>query len=110
MKKILSVLIFLGIMLNTATCCSVCAAHTQDLETKKKQTRAKINHLKWLESVETNKLYKNQQKLENANNDLQHSKTQIVSAQKELYGMQAQLDRAAKTFHPPPWHPQCEPE
>ena len=95
MKKILSILIFLGMLFNTFASCSVYAAHTQDLETKKKQTRAKINHLKWLESVETNKLYKNQQKLESANNDLQQSKTQIVTAQRELSGMQAQLDRAA---------------
>ena len=52
-------------LLNTISCCFVCASQVQDIETKKKQTRAKINHLKWLESVETNKLYKNQQKLEN---------------------------------------------
>ena len=78
-------------------CSKVFAAN--DIETKKKQTRAKINHLKWLESIETNKLYKNQQKLENANNNLQQSKTQIVSAQKELYGMQAQLDKAAADYN-----------
>ena len=99
MKKILSILIFLGILFNTFGCCCVFAASAQDLETKKKQTRAKINHLKWLESVETNKLYKNQQKLESANNDLQQSKTQIVSAQRELSGMHAQLDRAAAEYN-----------
>lgn len=84
-------------MLNTLGCCSTFAA--SDLETRKKQTRAKINHLKWLESVETNKLYKNQQKLENATTSLQNSKTQILSAQKELNGMQAQLDRAAAEYN-----------
>ena len=86
-------------LFNTFACCCVYAAHAQDLETKKKQPRAKINHLKWLESVETNKLYKNQQKLESANNDLQQSKTQIVTAQRELSGMQAQLDRAAAEYN-----------
>ena len=80
-------------MFNTIACCSSFA--NQDLEAKKRQTRAKINHLRWLESVETNKLYKNQQKLESANTNLQQSKTQIVSAERELYCMQAQLDRAA---------------
>lgn len=99
MKKILSILIFLGMLLNTISCCFVCASQVQDIETKKKQTRAKINHLKWLESVETNKLYKNQQKLENANIDLQQSKTKIVTAQKELNDMQAQLDRAAAEYN-----------
>lgn len=95
-KKILSALIFLAFLFNTIACCTVFAA--QDLEAKKRQTRAKINHLKWLESVETNKLYKNQQKLENANNNLQQSKTQIVSAQKELNSMQAQLDKARSEY------------
>ena len=97
MKKILSTLIFFAIMFNTFACCSSFA--NQDLETKKRQTRAKINHLKWLESIETNKLYKNQQKLESANTNLQQSKTQIVSAERELYGMQAQLDRAANEYN-----------
>lgn len=82
----------------TALGCSKVSA-ANDIETKKKQTRAKINHLKWLESIETNKLYKNQQKLENANNNLQQSKTQIVSAQKELYVMQAQLEKAAADYN-----------
>lgn len=96
MKKILSILIFLSIIFNTFACCTSFAA--QDLETKKKQTRAKINHLRWLESLETNKLYKNQQKLENATTSLQQSKTQILTAQKELNGMQAQLDRAVAEY------------
>ena len=95
-KKILNILIFLGIILNMFLCCGVNAA--QDLETKKKQTRAKINHLKWLESLETNKLYKNQQKLENATNSLQQSKSQIISAQRELNSMQTQLDQAATEY------------
>ena len=96
MKKLLSLFVFFSIMFNTFACCTSFAA--QDLETKKKQTRAKINHLKWLENVETNKLYKNQQKLENANNNLKQSKTQIISAQRELSGMQAQLDRASSEY------------
>ena len=95
-KKILSALIFLAFLFNTFACCSVFAS--QDLETKKRQTRAKINHLKWLESVETNKLYKNQQKLESANNNLQQSKSQIISAQRELDSMQVQLDRARSEY------------
>ena len=58
-KKILSILIFFSVV-GLFLCPSSFAT---DIETKKKQTRAKINHLKWLENVETNKLYKNQQKL-----------------------------------------------
>ena len=97
-KKILSFLIFQGLLFSTLLCCQTYAS-PQDLESQKKQTREKINHLKWLESVETNKLYKNQQKLESATNNLLQSKTKIVSAQKELDGMQAQLDKAAAEYN-----------
>ena len=97
MKKLLSLFVLFSILFNTLACCTSYAA--QDLETKKRQTRAKINQLKWLENVETNKHYKNQQKLENANNNLKQSKTQIVSAQRELSGMQAQLDRASSEYN-----------
>ncbi len=83
-------------MLNTFLCLTVGAA--QDIESKRKQTKAKINHLKWLENLETNKLYKNQQKLEDATTNLQISKTKIISAEKELYGMQNQLDRASSEY------------
>lgn len=70
-----------------------------DIETQKKQTRAKINHLKWLESIETNKLYKNQQKLENATTSLSQSKSQIRTAEQELYDMQCRLNRAAAEYN-----------
>ena len=55
MKKILSILIFSVFIICTSLCCD-CYAN-QDLEAQKKQTREKINRLKWLESLETNKLY-----------------------------------------------------
>lgn len=97
LKKILNILIFLALIFNTFACCEGFA--TQDLETKKKQTRAKINHLKWLESVETNKLYKNQQKLEDATNSLQNSKTQIITTERELNSMQAQFERASVEYN-----------
>ena len=98
LKKILNILIFLGILFNTSFCCISYAAQ-QDIETKKRQTREKINRLKWLEGVETNKLYKNQQKLENATNDLHRSKTQILKTEKELYGMEAELDKASAEYN-----------
>lgn len=97
LKKILNILIFLGIVFNAFVCCPSFAA--ADIETKKRETQKKINHLRWLESVETNKLYKNQQKLENATSSLEKSKSQIAIAEKELYGMQAKLDRAATEYN-----------
>lgn len=96
-KKILNVLIFLAILLNTCGCLVSYGAN--DIETQKRQTREKINRLKWLESVETNKLYKNQQKLENANTNLSNSQNQIRSAQKELDGLQARLDKASAEYN-----------
>ena len=70
-----------------------------DIETQKKQTRAKINKLRWLENIEQNKLYKNQQKLESAKITLKESETQISSAQQELNGMQAQLNKATADYN-----------
>ena len=95
-QKIITSIISFAFIFNTFMCCGVFA---QDIEAQKRKTREKINHLRWLESLETNKLYKNQQKLENATNNLQQSKTQIISAQKELNGMQAQLDKAAAEYN-----------
>lgn len=78
--------------------CQVSFAST-DLEAQKKETREKINRLKWLESVETNKLYKNQQKLESATNNLTSSKKQIVSAQNELNNLHSKLAVASKEYN-----------
>lgn len=92
-KKILNTLIFLAVILTTSGC--PCSYAANDLQ----KTRAKINHLKYLENLETNKLYKNQQKLETAENNLTASKTQILSVQKELNGLQAKLDKASFEYN-----------
>ena len=97
LKKILNILIFLSILFSTLGC-SIAYANA-DLEAQKRETREKINRLKWLETLETNKLYKNQQKLENATNTLTNSKTQIVSAQKELTGLQSKLEVASREYN-----------
>ncbi len=96
LKKILNVLIFLAILLNTLGCS---VSYATDIATKQRQTREKINRLKWLESLETNKLYKNQQKLENATNDLQASKSQIRAVQKELDSLQYKLTQASSEYN-----------
>ncbi len=96
-KKILNILIFFAILLNTAGCLTAFA--NADLEAQKKATREKINRLKWLESLETNKLYKNQQKLEKATGNLSSSKSQIASAQNELYGLESKLEKASAEYN-----------
>ena len=97
LKKILNILVFLAILINTAGC--LCCNAATDIETKKRQTRAKINHLKWLENVETNKLYKNQQKLENANTTLSNSQKEIANAENDLVGLQAKLMKASGEYN-----------
>ena len=97
LKKILNVLIFLLFVLNTFSCLTTYSA--TDIEQKQKETREKINRLKWLESLETNKLYKNQQKLENATHSLSNSKSQILSAQKELNILQGKLEVASNEYN-----------
>lgn len=96
-KKVLSILIFLTFLCGTFLSCTAYAS--QDLETKKRKTREKINHLKLLESIETNKLYKNQQKLETATNSIQQSKTQIISTERELGNLQWQLEKASTEYN-----------
>ena len=70
----------------------------QDVARKHEQTKQQIQRLKWLENVETNKLYKNQQKLESAKNTLKTSKTKLVSTQNELVDMEYKLFRAINEY------------
>ena len=95
--KILNILIFLAFLANTSACPAVFA--TNDINTQQRQLQEKINRTRWLESVESNKLYKNQQKLESATNNLTSSKTQIRSAQIELDSLQSKLNKAAGEYN-----------
>ena len=92
-KKIFVLFIFFLLFAQTF----VCAENVY--EVKQKETRAKINKLKWLENVETNKLYKNQQRLERATSDLSQSKNQIAKAQSQLNDIRRQLDVASSEYN-----------
>ena len=83
-------------LLSTLGCLTSYA--TDDLAIQKKETQKKINHLRWLESLESNKLYKNQQKLENASNNLSTSKSEIADMQKKLYSLESQLSTASAEY------------
>lgn len=82
--------------------CFAHSAHTvhtvHQLKIKQKQTHEKIIRLKWLENLETNKLYKNQQKLEATSTDLRQSKTQYTNAQGKLSSLEGQLGKASSDF------------
>lgn len=83
----------------TFTCCNPCYAHSNsEIQYKQRQTRAKINHLKWLENLETNKLYKNQQRLEATSTDLVESSRQYSKAQGKLTTLQDDLSGALADF------------
>lgn len=69
-----------------------------EIQKKQKQTRAKINHLKWLENLETNKLYKNQQKLEVTATTLNQSKQQYSKAETKLSTLETNLSRSMSDF------------
>lgn len=97
-KTIFAFLLLLTIVFAfTAPVCYASSSHSE-IQAKRKQTRAKINHLKWLESLETNKLYKNQQKLEATSTDLKSSKKQFSTAEGRLNLLQGNLNKALADF------------
>lgn len=86
-------------MTNVSFTAQPCHASSRtDIQTKRQQTRQKINHLKWLENLETNKLYKNQQKLENTSSSLIISKQQLSSAQTKLNQLESNLSSSLAEF------------
>lgn len=96
-KRVLNILIFLAIIMGTFGCLTSYA--TDDIALQKKKTQEKINKIRWLEGVEQNKLYKNQQKLETATNNLSSSKAEIADMQKKLNQLQSQLSTASSEYN-----------
>jgi len=95
LKKILVLLLlFTTVISFTATTCFA----ANEIQKKQAQTRQKINHLKWLENLETNKLYKNQQKLENTSSDLASTRQNLTSTQNKLTNLQGDLSGALTEF------------
>ena len=97
MKQLLAVTLLL-MFTSGAFLAPVESATQQEIERQHQQTKEKIQRLKWLETVETNKLYKNQQKLENAKSTLETSKTKLVTTQNELVDMEYKLFRAINEY------------
>lgn len=79
--------------------CALCVAQDNKLDDKKTQIEAQMGHakkeikkLKLLEKIETNRLYKNQQKLEYTQYSLQKNKKQYSNAQSEVITLEKKLD------------------
>ena len=68
------------------------------IEKKRRETHAKVVRLKRLESIETNKLYKNQQRLENATKNLKNSKKQYQDAETQLSQAEKNLNATMQEY------------
>ncbi len=68
------------------------------IEQKRAQAKKEIHKLKLLEKIETNKLYRNQKRLEQTEQGLYYNKQQYKNAQEELYTLQIQLENALRNY------------
>lgn len=75
------------------------ANQLKTIQNKQKVTHEKIKRLKVLEHLEKNKLYKNQQKLEQASTNLQVSKSQYSSLEVQLAQMEKELSASVAEFN-----------
>ena len=62
------------------------------IEMQMGQAKKEIRKLKLLEKIETNRLYKNQQKLEYTQHSLQRNKRQYIDAQSEVKNLERKLE------------------
>lgn len=91
----------IGIFLILCICATsfFSVASAQTIEQKHRETKAKINKLKMLENLETNKLYKNQQRLETTAKDLEYSKKQYSNTKQKLSDIEAELAKAVSEYN-----------
>lgn len=75
------------------------ANQLRTIQHKQRVTHEKIKRLRVLEHLEKSKLYKNQQKLEQASNTLQHSKNQYSSLEAQLSQMERDLNTSIAEFN-----------
>ena len=75
------------------------ADQLKNIQQKQKVTHEKIKRLKTLEHLEKNKLYKNQQKLEQASVDLQNSKNKHSSLEQQLKNLERELASSVAEYN-----------
>lgn len=78
---------------------TVSADQLKNIQHKQRVTHEKIKKLKVLEKMEKNKLYKNQQKLEQASTNLQNSKNKYSSMEAQLAQMERELAASVAEFN-----------
>ncbi len=69
------------------------------IQQKQRVTHEKIKRLKVLEHLEKNKLYQNQQKLEQASTNLQYSQNRYASLERQLAQMEKELVASVNEFN-----------
>lgn len=74
------------------------AANLNEINKKRRETRAKIHKLKILETQETNKMIRNQQKLQKNERELQNSQAQYDRAKSRLDTLESNLIRSKADF------------
>lgn len=75
------------------------ANQLRTIQHKQRVTHEKIKRLKVLEHLEKNKLYKNQQKLEQASTSLQRTKNQYSSLESQLAQLEKDLNSSLAEFN-----------
>ncbi len=103
MKKLSNLKGIVGIVLLGAIVLLSCATpaysnNSRNIQAQRKTTRAKIKRLKFLENLETNKLYKNQQKLEKNTVNLENTKKDYTDAQNKLTSLRGDLSKAVGDY------------
>lgn len=99
-KKIAVMVIFLIIVfiVSIGTPANASNIEKRNIEHKRRITQQKIHKLKILETQETNKLYRNQIKLEKSTRILNESKQQYSSTQVKLSDLEKDLSYSLQTF------------
>ncbi len=98
-KKILIIFFAIAIFSSSILSPVAAAPSRNHIEKKRKETQAKIHRLKVLESLESNKMYKNQRKLEKNQQELSYSKQQYTTAQTRLTDLETDLANSLATFN-----------
>lgn len=106
MKKLFGIKQYLTFVLLCAILITSCmstvgfsAYATNNIERKHRETKAKIQRLKFLENKETNKLYRNQQKLETTTKDLAYSQKQYTYTKERLNNIELELAAAVAEYN-----------
>ncbi len=85
-RKEFLILIFITLLLQSAF-----AVNIEQIDKKRAAAQRNIYNLKLLERIETNKLYKNQQKLEDTEQKLEYNKEKYNATQDELENLKQKL-------------------